>query len=488
MSLSDQDVLPLESTQLLDELQAMITNVNMSNSANAKITTLQKYNHLKQILKLIYDPIQTSGITSTQLKKYIQKTPVPSKQKDTVSTNQNSYTSLENLIQDLYNRNITGHDANNAVIRFTADHPKHESLIYKIVDKDLEIRMGVAQINKAFPNLISEFEVVLAKDFESGEKHFRKNQHKPWIISRKFDGIRCVVKIDQGNVCAYSRNGHRLPALEPLEHLIKSTSLSPPPSSPPPSSPPSCVLDGEVCVIEEDGSESFTMAVSAAKRKSVLMTNYRYYVFDMLTIDEFESQESKRPLSVRLEELQKFVRQLQPDQSFSPSVILESPTDIPLLHTNPSVRIVDFVRYSDKHLIAMKELSSEKKWEGLMLRCDVGYEGKRTNNLLKVKNFFTEEYIVEGHEVGPFRIVDPTTGLETTVETLKSVIIKHKGNQVNVGSGFSLDERQQYYAHPELIIGKTISVRYFEECTNAHNTVSLRFPTFIANHGEKRTT
>ena len=37
-------------------------------------------------------------------------------------------------------------------------------------------------------------------------------------------------------------------------------------------------------------------------------------------------------------------------------------------------------------LISWSELPKQEGWEGLMLRKDVAYEGKRTKNLLKVKN------------------------------------------------------------------------------------------------------
>jgi ATP-dependent DNA ligase len=47
------------------------------------------------------------------------------------------------------------------------------------------------------------------------------------------------------------------------------------------------------------------------------------------------------------------------------------------------------------------------KWQliiigkGVMLRKDVGYEGKRSKNLLKVKKFFDAEYTVVDCDVSP---------------------------------------------------------------------------------------
>jgi DNA ligase 1 len=39
-------------------------------------------------------------------------------------------------------------------------------------------------------------------------------------------------------------------------------------------------------------------------------------------------------------------------------------------------------------------MSNQEGWEGIMLRKDIGYEGKRSKNLLKVKKFYDAEYEV----------------------------------------------------------------------------------------------
>ena len=66
--------------------------------------------------------------------------------------------------------------------------------------------------------------------------------------------------------------------------------------------------------------------------------------------------------------------------------------------------------------------------------------------------------------------------VEAEVEMLSHVIIEHKGCDVGVGSGFSQEERKLYFKNPELIIGKTITVQYFEETINQDGCHSLRFP------------
>ena len=69
---------------------------------------------------------------------------------------------------------------------------------------------------------------------------------------------------------------------------------------------------------------------------------------------------------------------------------------------------------------------------------------------------------------------------------LAAVVIEHKGYQVKVGSGFSINERQQFFANPKGIVGKKITVKYFEESEDKEGNLSLRFPTLKAIHGVER--
>ena len=68
-------------------------------------------------------------------------------------------------------------------------------------------------------------------------------------------------------------------------------------------------------------------------------------------------------------------------------------------------------------------------------------------------------------------------GREVVMPMLAQVYIMHKGYSVAVGSGFNQEQRIRYEANPEEIIGKTITVQYFEETHNQNGGLSLRFPT-----------
>ena len=119
------------------------------------------------------------------------------------------------------------------------------------------------------------------------------------------------------------------------------------------------------------------------------------------------------------------------------------------------------------------QMASDNNWEGFMLRKDTEYEGKRSKNLLKVKTFYDAEYKVLDYDINEHEVV--RYGRQDTIPMLSQVWIEHKGHKVKVGSGFSQEQRLQYVDGS--IVGKTITVQYFEETNNDKGGISLRFPT-----------
>ena len=117
-----------------------------------------------------------------------------------------------------------------------------------------------------------------------------------------------------------------------------------------------------------------------------------------------------------------------------------------------------------------------------MLRKDVSYEGKRTKNLLKVKKFHDAEYEVLGWDVDTHEVV--RDGKSESMTMLSQVWIEHKNHLVKVGSGFTQEQRLEYMDGS--IVGKLITVQYFEETHNQEGGISLRFPTVKHIYDSKR--
>jgi DNA ligase-1 len=120
-----------------------------------------------------------------------------------------------------------------------------------------------------------------------------------------------------------------------------------------------------------------------------------------------------------------------------------------------------------------------------MLRKDLPYEAGRIKDLLKVKKFQDAEYVVEGVETG--KVVYNEDGMKE-YDVVRAIIIDHKGTKVHVGSGLSKEQRIEWFKDPSLIIGKTVTVQYFQESKNMTNDgLSLRFPVLKYVYDEGRT-
>ena len=119
-----------------------------------------------------------------------------------------------------------------------------------------------------------------------------------------------------------------------------------------------------------------------------------------------------------------------------------------------------------------------------MLRKDTTYKGKRSADILKVKKFYDDEYVVVDLENAINRVI--VDGKEVEEMMLKNVVIEHKGSRVQVGSGFSHEQKRFYFENPDKILGKQITVQYFEETQNQHGEHSLRFPVIKAVYETNR--
>lgn len=428
---------------MLKDLQEF---VNVSNEQNAnlhKLKTIQDFkdnDDVKTMLVYTYDTFRQYGITSKNCKK-----------RSDLVAGINHYECITDLLDALSTRSITGHTAIKAYNRFVEDHGEYENLLWNIIDRNLKTRSTISMINKVLPELIPTFDVVLAQSYDEKTKK-KVNWKDNWYMSRKLDGVRCLCIIDDlGDAKFYSRAGKEFKTLGKLSSELSGLGLS------------NVVLDGEVCVMDEDGNEDFQGVIKQIKRKDYSMPNPKYILFDYLTLDDFRRKESDVILSERLKNLDVL------DTLKSPNL------------TKLKQILVD----GDETLQSYVDDAAKYNWEGLMLRKDVSYEGKRTKDLLKVKKFFDAEYTVIDMEHDFNRVI--VDGEEVEEMMLRNVVIEHKGNRVSVGSGFSHEQKRHFYANPEMIMGKTINVQYFEETTNQNGTHSLRFPTVKAVYEGERT-
>jgi DNA ligase-1 len=415
----------------VEDLQADSSSIN-------KVTLLRRHledDFVRKCFFYTYNPLYQFHVTSSACKK-----------KNEIFS-ETSHKDIFSLLDDLRSRKITGHDAIGCVNSFVASNPEHENLIHSIIDKDLKTRTAEKVINKAVPGLIPQFEVALSEKFEDKIVNFSKDS---WYASRKLDGVRCLIVSDEnGKVTCFSRQGKIFDTLGLVERAVEELGIK------------SSVLDCEVCLMNDD-SDDFQGIMKLIRKKDFTIPNPVCKLFDFLSLEEFSSGTSKRILSERLKNL------------------LNS---IPKNHKILQVLPQQIINLKEEYDSLMEE-AAEKGWEGIILRKDALYKGKRSKDLLKCKNFFDDEYIVKSAEMGPFRYI--LEGHEKEEEMLSCVTIDHKGHEVRVGSGWTIEQRKQFYKNPEDIIGKTITVQYFSETRNQDGGISLRFPTVKSVYSGER--
>ena len=427
------------------ELNKFIEEMRATSSALDKVAIIKRSSpFIHKVLEYTYNPYKQYNVTS--------KTCI----KNSKLVGTGSIAPLFQLLDKLNSREITGHTSIREVNRFTK-FSVDAHLIYKIIDKDLDIRAGAKIINKAVPGLIPTFSVALAKEYEPG----KCNWGDGWFASRKLDGVRCLARVDiEGNCTLFSRTGKEFTTLNKVKEAIEATGII------------NVTFDGEVCLVDDKGDEDFQGIMKQLRRKDHQISNPAYMVFDMLSNKDFDSCKGDTLLKDRLRTL----------SSWCPEMNYDRGDNGQLMHLNLLRYTDQIIINGDDHLETWNTVAEANNWEGVMLRKNCSYEGKRTKNLVKVKKFFDAEYKVIDVDFDDHEVV--RDGRSETLKMLAQVWIEHKGHRVKVGSGFSQEQRMQYMN--EDIVGKLITVQYFEETHNDKGGISLRFPTVKHIYDGKR--
>ena len=421
----------------MTELQNFIDEMRGTSSATDKIAIISRSSaFIHDVLEYTYNPYKQYNVTSKTCKKnndLLDKTVFDFMDGD-----------IFKLLNSLTRREFTGHKAIGVINGFVDFYGQ---IIHKIIDKDLDIRVGASTINKAVPGLIPTFKVALAQEYKG-----KCDWDDEWFASRKLDGVRCLAVTDfEGKCTLYSRMGKELTTLNKVKDAIEATNII------------NTVFDGEICLVDENGDEDFQGVMKQLRRKDHQIKNPVFMIFDMIYKKDFDKQKGDLVLSKRLRTL----------SSWCPEMNYDRDDNGELIHLNILRNTEQIIINGDDHLETWNTIAEANNWEGVMLRKNVGYEGKRTKNLLKVKKFHDAEYEVLGWDVDQHEVV--RDGKSVSMTMLSQVWIEHKGYIVKVGSGFTQKQRLEYMDGS--IVGKQITVQYFEETHNDKGGISLRFPT-----------
>ena len=364
------------------------------------------------------------------------------------------WVAFKELAHLLYTRQLTGHDARDAIeLALSASTQRQWNDWYRrILIKDLRCGVSEKTVNKVlkeFPNIkpVPVFECMLAHD---GANHEKKITGKK-LLEPKLDGVRVITIINAENQTAtmYSRNGKEL---ENFSHITKSIEANIGLFE------RSIVLDGEMV------SSSFQALMKQVHRKSdVQSQDARLMLFDILPLSEFQAGKSIMGQRRRTNLLKSM--KVVFDKIGSIDVIPQKEVDL-----DSYVGELEFKQYNKEAI--------EAGFEGIMIKTvDAPYECKRSTSWLKMKPFIEVSleitHVEEGTgknegRLGAFVCSGVDDGRQITV---------------NCGSGFSDDDRIEYWASRDTQPGQIVEVRADAVTQNQDGTYSLRFPRFLRFRG-----
>ncbi len=428
---------------MINEVNSFLEEMNKSTSSNDKVKTISTASkNVRKVLYYTYNNFLQYYVTAKLLEK-----------RSDITQDYTKFDSIFQLLESLNQRLITGHRAIKEINGYVYCNPEIKDLLYLILDRNLKIRASVKIINKALPGLIPTFNVALANKYDEKTKKKVDFEKDVWYVSRKLDGVRCLIIVDdKGKAKSFARSGKQFHTLSLVEKELEELGVK------------NVVYDGEMCIVDEEGNEDFQSIMKEIGRKDHVIQNGLFQIFDFIPYRMFSKGYGETGLfSQRINALQHIVLGKQNNL-------------INFLEQSP---ISSFKELDDLTITA-----SKRGWEGLMIRKNVPYQGKRSNDILKVKTFYDSEYKVIETFFGPLRYIKE--GVEIEEEMLSGVAIEHKGNTVRVGSGFTIDQRKNLFINPHEILGKTITVQYFEESKNQSGEYSLRFPVIKVIHGNER--
>jgi len=382
---------------------------------------------------------------------------VPVKQ-DKVDGQGLSWSNFKQLAESLHRRELTGHAARDAIelAMGIATRDQWNFFYRRILIKDMRAGFGEKSVNSVAKKAkkpeyaVPVFECMLAHD---GANHETKIQGKK-LVEPKLDGVRVITVVDYESrtVVMYTRNGKELTN---FPHIAKAfeDNLD--------NFARSYIFDGEVV------SKSFQDLMTQVHRKSdVNAVDARLCLFDLVPLSEFKLGRSTMGQKRRSAFLRENFAKIFADSGCI-EIIPQKEFDLDVF--------TDEIAFRDYN----KSMVTEG-YEGIMIKDPNGlWEGKRSVAWLKQKPYIEVSLEVVSIEEGTGRNTDKLGALVCKGEDDGRNIV------VNVGSGFSDEQRSEFWAAKDTLVGQIVEVRAdaATRSQDSADTWSLRFPRFLRFRG-----
>lgn len=306
-----------------------------------------------------------------------------------------------------------------------------------------KVRLGIASktINKIIPNLIPEWEVQQAYTVE---KYPLRDGTEFWL-TQKLNGARATLY--EGQLLA--RSGMPYKGLEHITDALSWLRVA------------GFVADGELTLKDKgdlSDNEAFRVSTGILNSDNVNKTVICYTIFDMIPVKDFDALKPQVTYRYRRDILNQFAERIA--------------------DTDGAVKVLPVLYHgTDQSKIEelLEQMVREDK-EGLMINTDAPYRRTRHKGILKVKRFYTMDLPIIRCEEGTGRLSG----------TLGAFVLKYKENEVKVGSGFTDEQREQFWNNRDDMEGLLCEVKYKEISQDKGTGLeSLQFPVFVGIRTDK---
>ena len=408
------------------------------------------------LLKACYNPYVTFGV------KQIPETVG-------IVNAENPWSEFNDLLIDLSYRKLTGHAARDAIQEMAERFNSEEWNVFcaPVLRRDMRAGISSTTINKIVKKTEYEIPIFgcqLATNSE-GRPEMKGNKR----LEPKLDGVRAlfvVIPSDDGEITTicYSRNGKQFDNFSHIEEQIRDNYTT---------IVRACVgadqgrslingfvLDGEVI------GNTFQELMRQARRKSDVQAGDSVFnIFDIVPLEDFRRGHWNAQLRKRI-------------------ALLDSMR--PVVDTMPNVELLPHIMVDLDTAAGKDQLERYAKdnvnagFEGIMIKeLEAPYQCKRSTDWMKWKPTITVDLEVVGVEEGTGRNLGRLGALVCAgVDDGKEI-------SVNVGSGFSDGDRDDYWTNRNLVIGRTAEVLCDVITQNQDGTYSLRFPRFVRFRDDK---
>ena len=408
-----------------------------------------------QLTYLAYNPFVTWGI---------KQIPVTEGIVDAV----NPWSEFQDLLAKLNRRELTGHSARDAVADMSIlfDSNEWNNFCRPVLLKDLRCGISEKTVNKVVKKTkyeIAVFGCQLATSCE-GRPEMRGEKR----LEPKLDGVRVLLTVihnDFGEVVTtcFSRNGKIFDNFTHIEEQVSSNftklvrSIKNRWGG---AFDEGFVLDGEVV------GKSFNDLMKQARRKSdVQALDSVFSVFDIIPLADFRRGHWNTQLHKRVEILDNMRSAFDemPNVELLPHIMVDLDTAAGRDQLN---------RYANDQV--------NSGFEGIMIKdLETPYECRRNTSWLKWKPVITVD----------LEVVDVEEGTGKNVGRLGALVCSGVDDgrtiTVNVGSGFSDEQRVDIWSNRTMVVGQTVEVMADAVSKNQDGTYSLRFPRFVRFRDDK---